>query len=123
MAGLYDRLNAHVNKDEPTGITPLDITDLPADQKQILLWLLRDQGGTPDGVTRDSLNAKFSDKLQTLDETLTELSRKGWLIEMGEPPNQRYRINLRAKRGSGGSFGLWSVLSDRISQESRGSGK
>lgn len=123
MAGLFDRINAHVGKDEPTGITPLDITDLPADQKQIMLSLLRDQGGTGDGVPRDSLNKKFSDKLNTLDATLNELARNGWLIEMGEAPNQRYRVNLRAKRGSGGSFGLWSVLSDRISHESRGSGK
>lgn len=123
MSGLFERLNAKLGKDEPTGITPLDITDLPTDQKQVMLSLLRDQGGAIDGVSLDSLSAKFAGKLNNLDATLHELAHRGWLIVLGEAPNQRYRVNLRAKRGSGGSFGLWSVLSDRISQDITGSGK
>jgi hypothetical protein len=123
MTGLFDRLNAQLGSEEPAGITPLDITDLPQDQKQLMLTLLRDQGGAVDGVTREALHSKFSDKLGDLDATLAQLARNGWLIVMGEAPNLRYRVNLKAKRGSTGGFGLWSVISDRVPQDLPGSGK
>jgi len=123
MSGLYDRLKSQIGNEEPGGITPLDITDLPQEQKQLMLSLLRDQGGAVDGVTRDSLDSKWGGTLANLDATLTELTRNGWLIVSGEVPNQRYRVNLRAKRGSKGGFGLWSVLSERVSQDVPGSGK
>lgn len=119
MSGLYDRLKSQIGSEEPGGITPLDITDLPQDQKQLMLSLLRDQGGTTDGVTRDSLDSKWSGTLGNLDATLIELTRNGWLIVLGEAPNQRYRVNLRAKRGSKGGFGLWSVLADHLQRENR----
>ena len=123
MSGLYDRLKSQIGSEEPGGITPLDITDLPQEQKQLMLSLLRDQGGATDGVTRDSLDHKWSSTLGNLDETLNELARNGWLIVLGEAPNQRYRVNLRAKRGSKGGFGLWSVLAGRVSPDLPGSGK
>ena len=122
MADLFDSLNAKLGHEPVGGITPLDITDLPTDQKQLMLSLLRDQGNTADGVTKDSLKIKFGDKISDLDATLYELSHNGWLIVLGEAPNHRYRVNLRAKRGSHSSFGLWSVLSDRIPKDSSGSG-
>jgi hypothetical protein len=122
MPGLYDQLNAQLGGEEPGGITPLDITDLPPDQKHLMLSLLREQGGEVDGITRDSLHRKFSDKLDDLDGTLAELARNGWLIVMGEAPNQRYRVNLRAKRGSQSGFGLWTVLGDKV-QDLPSSGK
>lgn len=117
MSGLYDRLNAQLGSEEPGGITPLDITDLPQEQKQLMLALLRDQGGAMDGVTRASLDNKWSESLNDLDATLAELARNGWLIVLGEAPNQRYRVNLRAKRGSKGGFGLWSILAERMRDE------
>jgi hypothetical protein len=117
MPGLYDHLNAQIGDEEPGGITPLDITDLPSEQKQLMLSLLRDQGGATEGVTYDSLNLKWSDKLISLDATLHELADNGWLIVSGEAPNLRYRVNLRAKRGSKGGFGLWSILADHLRRE------
>jgi hypothetical protein len=119
MPGLYDHLNAQIGDEEPGGITPLDITDLPSDQKQLMLALLREQA--IEGVTYDSLNLKWSDKLNSLDATLGELANNGWLIVSGEAPNLRYRVNLRAKRGSKGGFGLWSILAERIAQDIPGS--
>jgi hypothetical protein len=49
--------------------------------------------------------------------TLAELSKRRWVILMGEAPNVFYRVNLRAKRGSGEEFGLWSILNDRVSRD------
>lgn len=115
MPGLYDHLSGKMGDDEPAGITPLDITDLPTDQKQVMLSLLRDQAGMSDGVTEDALRAKLSAKIDNLEKTVSDLSRLGWLIVSGEEPNQRYRVNLRAKRASNSVFGLWSILSDRVS--------
>ncbi|MDL1900876.1 hypothetical protein FBR02_08910 [Anaerolineae bacterium CFX9] len=116
MPGLYDHLSGKVGDDEPAGITPLDITDLPADQKQVMLSLLRDQAGMTDGVTSDMLRSKLSSRIDDLEKTVNDLSRLGWLIISGEAPNLRYRVNLRAKRASNSVFGLWSILSDRVSQ-------
>jgi hypothetical protein len=117
MPGLYDHLNAQLGGDEPSGLTTLDITELPNDQRQVVLSLLRDQAGSNDGVTRDVLGSKLTDKLNDLDAILIELARNGWVIVLGEAPNLRYRVNLRAKRASTAGFGLWSILSDRIAKE------
>lgn len=122
MAGLFDNLSAKLSHDEPAGITALDITDLPPDQKQIMLLLLRDSSGTRVGVTREWLHNRLQDRLNALDELTADLVSRGWIIEMGEAPNQRYRINLRAKRGSGG-LGLWSIIAERLAQDTSGSGQ
>ncbi len=117
MPGLFDHLSAHVSSDDPGGITPLDIADLPTDQRQVMLSLLREQAGMTEGVSVEFLNTKFAGKISDINAVLAELVRDGWLIVLGEAPNLHYRVNLRAKRGSNASFGLWSVLSDRVSKD------
>lgn len=117
MPSLYEHLNARMGDDEPAGITPLDLTDLPQEQKHVMLSLLRDSAGTTDGLTTEGLRRKLEDRVQNLDATISELSRLGWLIVMGESPNLRYRVNLRAKRGRAANVGLWAALSDRLSKE------
>jgi len=118
MPGLFDAISARLDDDEPSGITPLDLTDLPAEQKTLMLTLLRDQAGSVQGVTDDALRAKVAARVEDFDAVLAELNQLGWLIVSGEAPNLRYRINFRAKRSSqGGALTLWSVLSDRISKE------
>jgi len=70
-----------------------------------------------DGITLDSLQAKFPDQDATeLNKTLAELFKNGWVISLGEPPNVHYKINLRRKRGA--SFnGVWSNIMDRLAQK------
>lgn len=120
MPSLFDQLSAHVGGDDPGGITPLDIVDLPSEQRQIMLSLLREQAGMAEGVSIEFLNTKFAGKITDIDAVLADLVRDGWLIVLGEKPNLHYRVNLRAKRGSNASFGLWSVLSDRVSKDRPG---
>lgn len=118
MPGLFDAINARLDDDEPGGITPLDLADLPPEQKAIMLTLLRDQAGSAQGVTGDALRAKVAARVGDFEAVLSELNRLGWLIVSGEAPNLWYRVNFRAKRSShGGALTLWSVLSDRISKE------
>jgi hypothetical protein len=117
MPSLFDRLNAELNDDQSSGITPLDIVDLPDHQRSLMVLLLRDQAGAADGVAREALAAKFVGSGADFDLALLELTRNGWLVVMGEQAQLRYRVNLRAKRGSNTGFGLWSVLSDRIPKD------
>jgi hypothetical protein len=45
MSGLYDRLMDQLGDDDngqPAGLTPLDIADLPEQQRQVMFALLRD---------------------------------------------------------------------------------
>lgn len=117
MPGLFDRLSAQLDDDEPSGITPLDIADLPTVQRQIMLALLRDHHASTDGVSVAALRSRMIDDSADLDGTLSELARKGWLVALGEGANVRYRVNLRPKRGSSASANLWSNLSDRLSKD------
>lgn len=113
MAGLYDRLNQKLDsEDAPSGVTPMDLMDLPDDQRSILLGLLRDPRGAQ-GIAWEELVQRFEKKTADLWSTVLELKQRGWLIEMGDYPLLSYRINLRAKRGIQGT-GLWASLSDRM---------
>lgn len=93
---------------EQAGITPLDIAGLPEDQKQIMFSLLRDQKASSDGVTVEEIQ-----ELLGVDEALTDilaqLAKEEWLVVVGNPPNERYKINLRRKRGRLGG-NIWSAL-------------
>jgi hypothetical protein len=117
MPGLFDRLQSHIDKEDPGGITPLDITDLPESQRRIMLLMLRDQTSTAAGITQDSLRAKLGAEIPELAVILKELAKNGWLIVSGDEPSLRYKVNLRRKRGSNAGFGLWSILSDHISRD------
>ncbi len=116
MQGLYDRLQNQLGDDDddkPSGITPLDIADLPEPQRRVMLALLRDPRSTSDGTAEETLVNKFGET-EELFGTLNELIGAGWLIAMGEPPRLRYKVNLRRKRGSSGS--MWASLSDYLNE-------
>jgi hypothetical protein len=124
MPGVFDHLSAQLNNDdEPSGLSAIDLADLPADQKKIMLTMLRDPASAFDGVPAAVLNDKLTESVPTLDETLSQLVNQSWLISLGEPPNVRYRLNLRAKRGSMSKFNLWTILSDRLPENWKGSVK
>jgi len=118
MVGIYDHMQAQLAEDEPAGISPLDLVDLPAAQKQIILALLHNPspypGGATGAVTEDALREKLEGKTELFDEALVLLIRSGWLIMLGDAPNWRYRLNFRAKRASAMGFNLWTILTDRL---------
>lgn len=124
MPGVFDHLSAQLsNDDEPSGLSAIDLADLPPDQKKIMLTMLRDPASAFEGVPASVLTDKLNDTVTTLNETLAQLVSQTWLISLGEPPNVRYRLNLRAKRGSMSKFNLWSILSDRLPENWKGSVK
>ncbi|NWF71289.1 MAG: hypothetical protein HXY40_19585 [Chloroflexi bacterium] len=97
---------------EDAGISAIDIAALPETQAQIMLFLLREQN-TPDGVTLDTLKARF-ETLTNLAEIVAELVKQGWLVEVGEAPAVRYRIGLsrRARQRSATLTNLLARLGD-----------
>lgn len=119
MPGVFDHLSARL-QDEPSGLSPVDLADLPAAQKQILLTLLRDPASGLEGVGAAALRARLQDQIPQFDETIATLVGQGWLIVLGEPANLRYRLNFRAKRGSTSGINLWSILSDRLPDDWKG---
>ncbi len=120
MPGVFDHLSAQVPDEDGAGLSPLDLADLPGDQKQIMLTLLRDAASAFDGVPTDVLRAKVDGKVEQFDATVELLARQGWLIAMGEAPRQRFRLNFRAKRGSRSGFNLWTILTDRLPGDWKG---
>ena len=97
-------------EDKDSGITPLDIAGLPAEQKQIMFWMLRDKIASSIGVSFDVLQNQFSDiDSETLDEILEALTDDQWLVMDGKPPNELYKLNLRRKKGRLSSD-IWSAL-------------
>jgi len=120
MPGVFDQLSAQFQEGDGAGLSPLDLADLPGDQKVIMLTLLRDSASGFDGVSADVLRSKVEGKVEQFDQTVDMLAQQGWLIAMGEPSNARYRLNFRAKRGSHSSFNLWTILSDRLPGDWKG---
>lgn len=115
MPGLFDRLKSELDDDDHSGgVTPLDIINLPDEQRLLMLWMLRDRTASTNGVTANDIETQMTDAPANSASLLQELARTGWLIGMGEAPRRRYRVNLRRKRGGTSGFGLWSLLADRI---------
>lgn len=119
MSGLYDRLMDQLgdeDNEQPAGLTPLDIAELPEPQRQVMFSLLRDIRASAGEVTPEILRAKLGE-IEGLDAVLDELTKNSWLIRLGEAPNIRYKVNFRRKRGSKLGGSLWANLSDRLADE------
>jgi len=130
MSGLYDRVGAHLddndnqtffeglNKqldvEENEGVTAIDLVALRGLHKQIMLALIRDADAAGAGIPYQRLTQVFSSVTNELPNTLAELANQGWIIILGEPPHQRYKVHMRRKRGSKLGFGIWSLLSQRL---------
>ncbi len=64
MSGLYDRLKDQLGNDDddqPGGLTPLDIADLPDEQRQVMFALLRDARASAGGIALAALQEKLSE--------------------------------------------------------------
>lgn len=108
----FQQLNETLDQGEEKksgGLTPLDIVDLPDAEKKIMFALLRNRKAALEGVQKGVIQEalKSTDDISSL---LQKLTVRGWLIPIGEPPQVRYKVNIRAKRGST----LWTALSSRL---------
>lgn len=116
MPGMYDQLLDQLGDDDndrSSGLTPLDIADLPDAPRKVMFAMLRDAEAATEGLTLDHLQAKLAN-VPGLAEVLAELTQKGWLILRGEPPAARYKVNLRRRRGREVSADVWASLADHL---------
>jgi hypothetical protein len=97
--------------DEHSGLTPLDIADLPDEQRQVMVSFLRDAKETAGILTFDALQDKHKD-LDDLSDVLADLTKSNWLIRLGEEPHVRYKVNFRRRRASRLANDLWATLSE-----------
>ena len=110
MSNRFDSFDDH--EDEPSGVTPLEISELPPSQRNLLLWMLRDQHASAHGITPDGVLAGMRNAPDDCATLMAGLAEDGWLVAQGEPPNAIYKVNLRRKRGNPG-MNLWnSVLEE-----------
>ncbi len=99
---------------DPSGLTPLDIVDLPVHQKEVMLFMMRDHDAAMAGISLEDLRKRLNNPSH-LETTLTELTQNDWLLMMGEAPNFLYKVHLKAKRGSGNKD-MWAVLAERLAK-------
>lgn len=117
MPNLHDLLGKISDDDEqpsspsgreqkPSGISPLDIAELPEPQKKVMFFILRDKKAASEGLSFDELKNQFPDEV--LDDTIQELTAENWLVVNN---NGRYKLNLRRSRKRLSSENLWKTLS------------
>ncbi len=105
------------DQDKPAGLSPLEIADLPEEQRQVMFGLLRDTNAATGEIALEALQQKFL-HLDRLSDVLADLTKNGWLIKLGELPHVRYRVNLRRKRAASLGANVWASLTDRLSRGS-----
>ena len=114
MSGVFGRLQDHMDKDNSNrGISPLDLANLPADQRAVVRMMLREVEMTYDQLVTAMQNNHSDISLDALHDAFETLSKEGWLIKMGVEKIS-YRVNLRRKGGSTLSSSIWSALGSRI---------
>lgn len=112
MPSMYNPHESPEGEDEPSGVTPLEIADLPADQRAVLLWMLRDPAASTYGVSAQDVSATMHDAPKDCPAIMADLAREGWLLVQGNPPTEVYKVNLRRKRGNPGMNRWNSVLEE-----------
>lgn len=89
-----------------SGITPLEIAQLPEPQKSIMFFLLRDEKAAK-GLTLPELAAIFPN--EALEDTIQKLIEDGWLVDT---PEGNYKVNLGRSRRRLSSDDLWKAISN-----------
>ncbi|MBN1562860.1 MAG: hypothetical protein JXA10_03415, partial [Anaerolineae bacterium] len=82
MSDVHDRAFGQ-DDDNRSGLTPLDIADLPDEQRQVMVSFMRDAKETAGILTLDDLQDRHTD-LVDLPGVLAVLTELNWLTPLGE---------------------------------------
>ncbi len=104
---IFERLNTRIEADEARRRAAFDLANFSEEKRAVMRILLRDPAAALTGMSRATLLAQLGESSK-LREALTALCAEGWLVELGESPEFRYKIN--SQRGPG----IWSALVDRL---------
>ncbi len=119
MSGVFDRLSKKLGeKDDSSGISPLDLANLPQAQRQLMRILLRELEMSLSalmGLVEELPEGKRPTQAE-VEEALKSLALEGWVIKMGEDAQITYKANLRRKAPSTLAQSIWSTLDARIGE-------
>ncbi len=117
MSGIFDRLQKRMEiESQESGISPLDLVDLPPLLRKIMRNMLREHELSYSEICEWAAELPEAERptQADLDEALTLLSKQFWLIKRGEGERVRYQANLRRKAGSKIAQGVWSALDAKL---------
>ena len=119
MSDLFDRLQNELDiRAKEDGITALDLTELPTPLRKIMRKMLRALELNKQEIAQifSELPPEEQKEVKDLPDAINILTKQGWLIELGEGENIRYKANLRRKRGSGLAADIFNKLDERLSE-------
>ena len=117
MSGLFEELRRKLESDAgKRGISAWDLAQLPAGQRRVIRLILREVQMAYPELCRATAALPAEQRLEQgeLDEVLTRLQEKAWLIRLGQEEVTTYRVNLRRKSGSRLASSIWERLDRQI---------
>lgn len=116
MSGIFERLHKRLEAEQPEGLSPLDLKDMPPLMRRVMRHLLREYE-LPEAEIRlwaAELPENERPTQAELDKALEDLSRQFWLIRRGEGERTHYQANLRRKAASRLDQSAWNSLEAKI---------
>lgn len=117
MPGVFDRLQKEIDaKRKESGISVLDLADLPPALRKIMQLMLRriQMSSAQLHEANDSLPEGERLTPASLNQSLKKLSDQAWLIQIGEGDRAIYKVNLRRRAGSHLSETIWQNLDSKL---------
>jgi len=117
MSSLFDRLqNELEDRDKDSGITPLDLADLPPILRKMMRVILREVEMTRDDLLDSIKPLLEGDDIEDadFDKSLEALVKQSWLIVLGEGDRLRYKVNLRRKKSLDLDSSIWNALESKV---------
>lgn len=107
--GLFDRLQSEMSGREKTkGLTMADVLSLPADQRQVVNWIMRQGEASLHEVLAQTGQGEDAVRL-----TMAALVDRGFLRELAFPGDPHYRPRLGARRQQLPLI-VWQTINDRL---------
>jgi hypothetical protein len=112
MTRGFDAADDNSPSDE-SGISALDLAELPADHRKIMLALLREQGKHGEGASLSHLRQALAHEVANFDTVIEEMVRDNWITVSSDGAQASCRVLFRQRRSKDTAYSLWSVLSDQ----------
>lgn len=117
MTGIFDRLQRKIEDNKQgTGITALDLAELPPALRKIMRMMLRElELNYPQLL--EAMKAMSREKRMSrtdLNSALNTLTAQQWLIRVGEGEQAIYKINLKRRSASSLPTGVWTAMDAKL---------
>jgi DNA-binding IclR family transcriptional regulator len=112
MAGLFDRLQDEINsREQPGGLSPVDLLDLPPTLANIIKKIIR-----KNGMKLSEIAAALDQSLEETRQALDELVDKGYVRRVEVKQEFWYKAHFGRKADKTLNQSVWSAL-DRVIEE------